>query len=84
MDVIHQFNDSFFPKTWRSSSSLCCLRASLLLRDRSIGWLKSFAGAALVSVHEDKVIMALSGKVKVRDERSGRDIAAGDRFTIET
>lgn len=52
--------------------------------DRSIGWLKSFAGAALVSVHEDKVIMALSGKVKVRDERSGRDIAAGDRFTIET
>ena len=81
MDVTHQFNDPIFPKLGVLHLRLWPLR---FFADRSIGWLKSFAGAALVSVHEDKVIMALSGKVKVRDERSGRDIAAGDRFTIET
>ena len=77
VDVIHQFNDSFFP-------NLAFFIFALLLEgfassSRSIDWM-----AQVICWYEDKVIMALSGKVKVRDERSGRDIATGDRFTIET
>ena len=78
MDVTHQFNDSIFPKLGVLHLRLCRFASSPI--DRLDGRLSHL----LVSVHEDKVIMALSGKVKVRDERSGRDIAAGDRFTIET